>query len=194
MRLRFRRTAVVLAILGGTWVFAGAAPLFLRMVHSEPCTVNQVDFRAATQDTWHNPPVGEDKVDIRLEITNLSDTALLFPTFDTFQPTLQTADGKDVPIGGGRNGTLRGAIPVLVAPHETYALCRPAHLYWTDEGKVRRLRYIDGTGMQYSYGPLPAAKYSLRFSYKNDAQQDIDGHACWIGDAKTEKVEFEIGP
>ena len=73
----------------------GFAPPTLRPVESKPVNVGGLDFSVVTETGWNanfargiNTPLV-----LQLKIRNTTDSALLFPTFDSFFPVLTDSAG-----------------------------------------------------------------------------------------------------
>jgi len=174
----------------------------MQLLESEPVTVHGVEFVALAQGRWAacNPPYGHDPIQVQLRITNRSDKDLLFPTFDTFVIVIKTAAGEEIRAPGIRSHVLRGAVPVLIVPGASYCLSRVAFITWGEDGKSRVFEYQDGTGSEFSYGPLHARKYTLSFEYENPVEEaggriqpkEIGGISAWSGKAVTKDVPFEV--
>jgi hypothetical protein len=174
------------------------------MLKSKPVLINGLEFVAATQAQWlaWNPPTGSDPVEVQLLITNRSKNDLVFSVFDTFEVAIKSADGKEIPSDGGRDGTLRTK-PVLIRAGDTYCLSRKAGLSWSDS-HYRTFSYEDGTGSWFMCNKLVAGKYSLSFQV---VSKGIDGGMAvfikhhgfsgevppvWEGKGTTLEVPFEI--
>jgi len=174
------------------------------MVKSKPVEINGLAFVAAVQAQWlaWNPPSGQDPVEVQLLITNTTKKDLIFKVFDTFGLIIKDANGKEVPLGGGRDGTLRTK-PVLIRTGDTYCLSRKASVGWSDEHH-HSFSYADGTGSWFNGKGLAAGKYSLAFGVgakgtNNDMQEFIKRYGftgevpgVWEGEGKTNEVAFEI--
>lgn len=121
-RLHFR--ALALLVLVGGQVQMGSAnaqpalPGPMRVRESKPVTVNDAKFVVVAQSDWQ--PAKPDNffpmvapIQIQLRITNLRNSNVLFPTFNTFGIKLIDADGNEVKTRGKPNGT-NSTSPVLL--------------------------------------------------------------------------------
>jgi hypothetical protein len=184
------------------WDFTEA----LRIRESKPVTKNEAKLVVVAQTDWRPKKFsGVVPIEIQLRITNLGKEALIFPTFDTFDIKLFSADGKNVMSRSDRNLT-KLTRPVLIPPGATYSLAaeggasslarRRAELHWNFETKGSELRYHDGTGREICFGPLEPGRYNLAFRYtvtrKGPFKTERDP-ATWLGEVVSDHVLIEVG-
>jgi hypothetical protein len=172
----------------------------LRIRESKPVTVKDAQFVIVAQTEWIPPkpnhmfPVVA-PLDIQLRITNLSKSAVLFSTVDTFGVRLYSAGGKEIKPRVGRKGTAVTK-PVLIPEGASYSLWRRAELRWDERAKASELAYYDGTGSQAIIGPLAPGRYKLAFWYAvspDKGGKRKGGEAkTWVGEVVTNEVRIEV--
>jgi hypothetical protein len=132
---------------------------------------------------------------MQLQITNLSKSAVLFPTFNTFGIRLFSPNGKELKPRGPQKGTI-ATRPVLLPGGAAFALCRRAEVVWDEKGETFNLHYFDGTGSQSIFGPLESGSYQLVFWYTVSPQQQEKPKSsvapAWVGHVVTEGVSVQV--
>ena len=129
-----RALAIILSVLAAGTTLPAKPLEYLVLAKSQPVEVNGLQFVVATQSQWCGRAGGTMwPVEIQLLITNKSGDDLVFRTFDTFAPKLKSADGKEIPFGGERDGTTASS-SVLIQAGDTYCLARKAELWWKLRG------------------------------------------------------------
>ncbi|MEO6053327.1 MAG: hypothetical protein ABIP97_04875, partial [Chthoniobacterales bacterium] len=171
---------------------------YIKPSKSKPVVVNGVEFVAATTAQWIL--CWKDPNKVQLFITNRTDKPILIPTFDRFGIILKSADGKKLPITGGRDITFP-TWPIRLDPGETYCLCGTSILRWQDDEpktKIREFSYTDITNMFSICKPLVTGRYSLSFSYNNSKEKaaeeskKVKDIAIWTGEAVTNEATFDL--
>jgi hypothetical protein len=181
-------------------------PAAVRIAASKPVTMNDAKFVTVAQARWQLGKKGKSvAIDIQLQITNVAETDINFPTFDSFGLVIRDQKGKEIEHRGGRLAT-RFTPPVLLPPGVTYSLGaegssfldrRRAELAWNEEQKACELVYCDGSGWTSRFGPLDAGTYELGFWYAVRAgeEEPEKGHpASWSGKVRTQWAVIEVVP
>jgi hypothetical protein len=170
--------AAAALLLLGTRMNLASDPLVpqpMRVRESDPVEVNKARFVVVAEMDWK---LGEEKkarpIETQLRITNLAETDVLFPTFDTFGLTLKTRDGTEIKPRGGRNGTTFTR-PLVIPWGASYSICRKAELRWSKTDKAAELCYWDDTGSEHYFGPLQPDQYRLSFWYAINPNPPLKG-------------------
>jgi hypothetical protein len=176
----------------GLWVIRCA-----RRAVSTAVRVEGLSFVVAAPERISVPPVGGlYNIDFELRVTNVSDKPLALRTFDVIRPRLYTADGKELGMEVGRNGTPRPWSPELLAPGASWKWFQHQVLLgWTKDRATLRLAGPDGRGVagSWSFTTLKEGKYRLAIEYSNSDPKQGDV-SLWVGKATTNEVQFEIVP
>lgn len=191
MNSSFLRNAFIGLMLSSVPAVAG--PHYTRMVQSKSVAANGLEFVVAVEDQWvsADSPYREEPVQVQLFIRNTTQTALLFPTFDTFGVTVRDASGKKIVQHGGRDATLVTK-PVILDPGTTYCLSRKAELHGNPDGKTQTLCYYDGTGSCATYA-LAVGGYTLSFWCDcRPATTDAVTVNQWVGHVDTQEARFDV--
>jgi hypothetical protein len=167
----------------------------IRIRESKPVKVNGVQFVLVAQADWKPAKRGKIvPIEIQLRITNLGKTALMFPTFDTFGLRILNWTGAKIMPRGGRDITIMTR-PVLLPGGASYSVCRRADLHWDAITKASELRYYDGTGWEFYFGPLKHGRYKLAFWYgvgSNGPFKTERDPATWLGGVVIGDVVIEV--
>ncbi len=194
MRIAGRKIGWVGIVLLGVAAATGAGPSYLKLVRSAPLEGATVDFQAATRSYWQltvSSPVGVDRPDLRLEITNHGSEPWLFSATGGGSLTLERVDGTPLKHWVRARGERRIEW-MLVSPGESYTSLCQAEVKGLKDG-TRELVYTSADGTQSGFAPLAAGKYKLQFHYQNAPAQSIDGRTTWTGNVETAPIEFEVG-
>jgi hypothetical protein len=181
-------------VLIGARSLAGAEPPYLEWHRSAPTEGAVVDFRVATRSHWRftvSSPVGVDRPDLRIEISNNSKTGYLFPAISAGWLTLERVDGKELKSFIRARGERRIEW-LLVPPGETYAALCDVQVKCLADGKTRQMTYTSADGTMSTFEPMSPGKYKLHFRYELSNSQTIGEYATWAGKAVTGAVEFDI--
>lgn len=182
---------------------AGFPSHILVPVVSEPKIIEGLDFSVITQAQWQNPGSwshGSQTITLQLRITNRMKHAMLFPTFDSYDLQLKSADGKDVKLSGGRDATF--ITPnILLQPGASFSLPLEVLLkvsYDDKDGSEPQeltLTVKDETGSA-TIASLKAGKYSIslklsptHYDFLKEAQLPAP---LWAGKGSTDSVSFEL--
>jgi hypothetical protein len=166
------------------------------MVASEPVLSGGAAFQVETEDLWTTGNLSHIPVDLRLRITNQSDTDLMVPFMDTFVPVIVYPNGKEKVLEGNRTLTKPVMRPLLLRPGQDYSIVHAAYLR-EDHSKLR-LSYEDGTGSSAGCDLSVAGKYQLRFRYSvakkwvEQAANEAPSKTMWTGTVTTNPVIFEV--
>jgi hypothetical protein len=137
---------------------------------SEPIVVNGIEFTAIGETTWIVPKVGaKTDVELSLRVTNRSPKTLRFNRFDTIRIELRDERGRQIPLDGGRDGTIF-LDPLALRPGETQIIPRRGTLKWDQEGKILSVGGWDGTNAFWRFGGIRPGRYSLAFTCQNDRE------------------------
>jgi hypothetical protein len=178
---------------------------------SKPVVESAATFILSGQTLWplgkkNSPNDPEVLIDINLRITNNDKAHVLFPTFDAFHLKITRGDlkvtrrdKKEVQPSGGRYQTIFTPA-VLIPPGVTYTLTRRATIQWNEKEYSARLRFDDGTGSVFLYGPLEIGQeYQLSFCYQSACQNetvnkttDLRKDERWCGAVTTETLRVRI--
>ena len=169
---------------------------YIALAESSPVKIGSLEFVVVVQKEW---PLQERKdvtLDVQLYIINRGDKDVLFPTFDTFGVGLNDANGKEVQMSGGRDGTIRTQ-PVLVPAGGRYCLARNASITWDSVRKKPMFMYFDGTGSVADTGLAPG-DYTLKFHVESSPKDPpgimSDGVLIplWKGKGETNEAKFKV--
>ncbi len=176
----------------------------IRVRESKPVAMNGAEFVTIAQADWRGVKRGEvAPIKLQLRIKNISKTALLFPTFDTFGVKILNPGGERIMPSGGRDRTIVTR-PVLLLPGASYSLGaeglphgvdRRAELCWDAKTEAFELTYYDGTGWAAVFGPLDPGRYKLSYWYVVGASgpfRTLRDPATWLGEAVTEQVDIDL--
>jgi hypothetical protein len=167
---------------------------------SKPVRVEGAQFEALAPARVLMPAAnGTADCDLGLRITNVSDKPEAFAVSDVIRPRLYAADGKEVSMSMGRDGTPKPLPSAKLAPGESWTWRPEATLSWTTDPKrggraELHLSGPDGRGVPgfWWFDGLQAGKYKWVVEYDTSKLRDT---RLWVGNAKTEAVEFEVaGP
>jgi len=159
----------------------------IRIRESEPVTANGVKFVVVAQTNWNRPEQDElfqgiAPLEIQLQITNLKQNAVLFPTFKTFGIRVLNADGKEVKprgnLGGDKSTKPYYSLEALPIQSAGALNC---------SGRRNPKQSIWSTTMaraQTIIGPLRAGRYKLVFWCRVSADEqgkrrDSDAQYGW---------------
>lgn len=169
---------------------------YIALAESEPVKIGSLEFVVAVQKEWPLFPGREISLQVQLYIINHGKKDVLFPTFDTFGVSMADANGKEIQMSGGRDGTMF-AKPVLVPAGGHYCLCRSATMKCETDGKNLTFDYEDGTG-SWAACELSAGDYTLRF-YVENSTKDPPGIKSngvliplWKGKGETKEAKFKV--
>ena len=173
----------------------------VRIGQSKAITVKDAKFAVIAQTNWKPakpalsmPTVAE--VDMQLQITNLAEGDVLFPTSNVLGVRILDELGGEVKQKSTRAGR-SSKRPVLLAAGASYSLCPRAVLRWDEKANAGELAFADGSGGESVIGPLAPGRYKLTCRYSNPpgekgARPRVGGPATWVGEAATEEVLVEI--
>ena len=174
----------------------------LAPVESSPKVIDGLEFSVVTQAEWRNPAYlmhnQYESIIIQLRVTNCGDKAILFPTFDSFQASLKTPDGKTVTLAGGRDWTL--VTPnVLLQPGKSFSLQLDAKIEYRRDGKNKDVKFTlkDGTG-SIAEASLGSGEHSI-FFVVGPTPYDFEKRGklpapLWSGKGTTESIGFIVNP
>ena len=162
------------------------------MIASVGTVVKGAEFQTRCPAVWKALPNGEQHVPLTLAFTNRGAHPLCFSLFDTVRVELQDADGKPLPIGGGRNRTRPGTVvSAPLAASQTYLLTRSVRLRSAGADRFS-LQGDDGFGGNWTLTDLKSGKYRLILHYEHTRADTPDARVCWQGTAQTHRLTFEI--
>lgn len=146
--------------LAGTW------PPVVTPTESTPAKIGELEFSIVTQAEWTLPHAFEADVIFQLRISNPTQEAVLFPSFDTFTPFLTGPDGKVSALGGNRDAT-RISPNFLIPSGKSFSYPLSATLKTTKskDSKTTVLFYQNHTGAQ-STTPMTTGEYSISISLR----------------------------
>lgn len=160
--------------------------------------VNEVEFR-----TVSTPRLAASKGDrqdwfkLGFRITNRGSRPLYFELFETFEPCLRSADGKDIRSEYEREETCP-MDPVLIAPGKSKTILLSAFLL-SQPGNDCLLVIYDGSGGAYAFEGLAPGKHLLSFVYGHSVDNSgstelkYEGEPpYWVGDVTTREVGVEV--
>ena len=159
---------------------------------SPPVTVQGLEFQAVANDVWPLPaPTSGSAPDVflGLRVTNRTANPIVLNRFDTVSMTIMDADGKVLPMGGGRDAT-RFLPPFTLAPGETRTIQRDATIQALRDQHSWRIGGQDGTGGVWDCDlPRPGPyRVSFHYAYAEDGKtgrQLLRSTNCWQGEATT---------
>jgi uncharacterized protein (TIGR03067 family) len=166
------------------------AYVYRRAKESKAVNVDGVEFRAYIQGTCLVPPPGESRpIDLGLRITNTTNGPLTFALMDKVWLVLKTAEGKELRMEGGRDGT-RPYPPVTIEAGKSHDVSRAGRLEALGLRAGLRLGGTDPSGFVWHFDGLRPGKYVLSVRYEGE-----NAGKFWPGKAATEEIAFEIvGP
>lgn len=178
----------------------GFAPPSLRPVESKPVIIEGLEFSVVTEADWNpNFSRGSDvPLVLQLKIRNTKDAAMLFPTFDSFSPVLTDSTGKELRMGGGRDGTMiTPNILILPGKDFSYQIEARIRIKWEKTGKRLEIVIKDGTGTEYAGGVEAGVcriGFQLSPTHFEFAKEGKLEAKLWGASGKTEFVEITIHP
>ena len=156
-------------------------------------------FVVVAQTNWNRPEQDElfqgiAPLEIQLQITNLKQNAVLFPTFKTFGVRVLNADGKEVKPRGNLGVNIYKA---HTAPRRRLPIqSAGAELQREEKSETVDLVYYDGTGGATIIGPLRAGRYKLVFWCRvsaDEQQKHRNSDApVWGGEIVTNEVSINV--
>jgi hypothetical protein len=178
----------------------GFAPPALRPVESKPVNVGGLEFSVVTEADW-NPVFSRSSgvpLVLQLKIRNTTEAALLFPTLDSFHPVLTDATGKELRMGGGRDGTI--ITPnLLILPGKDFCWQIEARIRieQTKAGDRLKIEMEDGTGSFYDASVVAGVcriGFKLSPAHYDFAKEGKLEAKLWAAEGKTEVAEVTIHP
>jgi hypothetical protein len=175
----------------------------IRIQSSEPIEVNGARFTGVVTSDWILRQKGDpvERIYTQLLITNLTDTDLIFPTYDTWYIIIKTDRGADVSLGGSRDWS--GFTPAIAIPKgATYCLDMRSMLEWSDKKAINYLITRDPSGTITHFPFAAGGTFTFSVNYAN--QPSIhDGtevekagfpksSTYWSGHVVTTPVEFKV--
>jgi hypothetical protein len=166
-------------------------------VESRPKVIEGIEFSIVTQAEWPIPvnSYNSQPIILQLRITNRTDHAILFPTFDSFNMGIEKFDGVRMLLHGERDET-QVTPNLLLQPGSSFSMTIEAALTVKDK-KSKSLDLIvkDGTGSVAS-ATLLAGSYSAFFEV-HPTHYDFEKKAklpapLWSGKGVTESIDFTL--
>lgn len=171
------------------------------MIESAPVQIGDLEFVVATQAEWIAYKDTNTPVRMELRLTNRGSNEVAFPTFDTTEPRITSADGKELSMKGGRLAT-RITGPIFVEAGKTGIVTREVSISRSATTGAARFTYFDGTGLGLFIDPMAPGNYQFRFlleARKPDPstpfwvrQQWAGNGETWIGKGGTKPVAFSV--
>ena len=181
-------------------VCSSFAPPTVQPVESKAVNVEGFEFSVVTEANWNpNFVRGSDvPLVLQLKIRNTTDTAMLFPTFDSFHPILTDSTGKELRMTGGRDHTIiTPNILILPGKDFSYQIDARLRIKWEKDGKRLEIEIKDGTGSEYTVGVEPGAcriGFQLSPTHYDFAKEGKLEAKLWGASGKTEFLEVSIQP
>jgi len=169
----------------------------LTPVESPPKVVDGLEFSVVTQSEWRNPDHlihQSEPIILQLRVTNPSERAILFPTFDSFLMGLTKNDGTEVRLGGGRDAT-RITPHLLLKPGTSFSLNLDAALVYDQANEDVKLVVKDGTGTVIT-AVLSSGDYFVFFkvhpTHSPFAKKVELPEPLWAGKGTSAPVGFKV--
>jgi hypothetical protein len=178
---------IVATLLGSTLAAVNKA-------EDDDVVADDVQMTVVIPEVIALPAKGEEtKFEISLRIANRTkqEDDLVFDLFDTVRPVLKDAQGRELPLDGGRDGTIVPE-PILVKARRTETAAYPARLSLPAGKNLPQLVVDDLTGGVWVYHDLKPGRYTLQLVYAHPPEGRPAQPGRWVGATKTVPVDFAI--